>query len=171
MTNENASEQNITKDTQSEVKKTSLERHIERALKAVQLLPISDDLQGAKKTRFARLNQRLLDAAKKRAVAEFKEMELRRKAETAKARAAAQNESTAKRRRREHLCYTLGAYDLSNGLANKSVNINYVMSMLLTMENVQKYNKLKSELVEFLPFLAQNEQFMAAKFEKKGAKE
>ena len=63
------------------------------------------------------------------------------------------------------------------GLLELKVNINPLPSsnadLMLdsTMENVQKYNKLKSELVEFLPFLAQNEQFMAAKFEKKGAKE
>jgi len=156
----------LEKMPENAAKQSALDEYVEKAISAVQLLPIDGNLSAAKIAKFKKMNERLIAATKKRATAEFREKELRLKAEKAKVRAAASGEKAAVRRRREHLCFTLGAYDLSNGLANKSVNINYVMSMLLTMENAQKFNKLKSELMEFLPFLAQNAQFTAAKFQK-----
>lgn len=135
--------------TEQKTPKTALEKHIEKALTAVELLPISDELSDAKKKKFAAMNKRLLDAARKRAVAEFREQELRQKAETAKARAAAQNETAAKRRRREHLIYATGAAFLQ--FANYGGNRKIFSDLLRLQTTKAVFNRLKNEILEFVP--------------------
>jgi len=140
--------------SEQKTSKTALEKHIEKALASVELLPISDDLPEAKKKRFAAMNKRLLEAAKKRAVAEFKEAELKQKAETAKARAAAQNETAAKRRRREHLMYSIGAAYLEFAKTHPGANRAMYCDLLRMQKTKAVFNRVKNEILEFVPSIA-----------------
>jgi len=140
--------------TEQKTPKTALEKHIEKALAAVELLPISDELSEAKKKKFAAMNKRLLDAARKRAVAEFREQELRQKAETAKARAAAQNETAAKRRRREHLIFTIGAAYLDFAKSHPGANRAMYCDLLRMQKTKAVFNRVKNEILEFVPSIA-----------------
>lgn len=152
--------------TEQKTQKTALEKHIEKALAAVELLPISDELSDAKKKRFAAMNKRLLDAARKRAAAEFKEAELRQKAETAKARAAAQNETAAKRRRREHLIFAIGAAYLAN-----CANPRAYADVLRNQKTKAVFNRVKNEILEFVPSIADDIKPISFQPPKKEAKE